>query len=191
MSLRTGTGAGLEFRRAAGLFPTGVTVLSTLVDGEPHGMTVNTFASVSLDPLLVLVSLSTSSRTLARVQRSGAFVVTVLGADQRQVARWFADPARPSGAAGFAGVPRRPAPHSGAPVLAEGVAYFDCEVDRAHAAGDHTVVIGAVRTFDVLSDRPPLLFVRSRFAHLPTAEPAPRSAPRRAVPRSAAERHEP
>jgi flavin reductase (DIM6/NTAB) family NADH-FMN oxidoreductase RutF len=167
MSTRTEPDLGVRFRHAAGRFPTGVTVLSTVVDGEPHGMTVNSFASISIDPLLVLVSVNTNSRTYERIQRSGVFAVTVLGAGQQQVARWFANAARPPGAASFAGTPWRPAPYSRAPVLAEGISYFDCVVDRVYVAGDHTMVIGAVRAFDVLSDQPPLLFVQRQYAQLP------------------------
>lgn len=152
-----------QFRRTAARFPTGVTVLSTVLDGEPHGMTVNSFATISIDPLLVLVSINNNSRTYERITRSGVFAVTVLGSCQQHVARWFADSTRPAGVAAFAGMPWRPAPHSRSPILLEGVSYFDCVVDQMHLAGDHTMVVGAVRAFDVLSDRPPLLFVRSRF----------------------------
>lgn len=166
MSVPTQADRGVRFRRAVGLLPTGVTVLTTLTDGEPHGTTLNTFASVSLDPLLVMVSVGTSSRTLDRLRRSGEFAVTVLGGGQQQVARRFADPDRPAGAAGFAGYRWGTAPQSGCPVLLEGISYFDCVVDHTHPAGDHTVVFGAVRAFDVLTDRPPLLFVRSRLVPL-------------------------
>lgn len=167
MSTRTEPDLGVRFRHAAGRFPTGVTVLSTVLDGEPYGMTVNSFASISLDPLLVLVSLDNNSRTFEQVERSGVFAVTVLGTGQQQVARWFANPGRPPGGYAFAGTPWWPAPCTGSPVLADGISYFDCVVDRSHVAGDHTVVIGAVRTFDVLSDRPPLLFVQRQLTQLP------------------------
>lgn len=164
MSTQTEPDLGIRFRHAASRFPTGVTVLSTVVDGEPYGMTVNSFASISIDPLLVLVSVNNNSRTYEQVERSGVFAVTVLGTGQQQVARWFANSARPTGAGAFADIPWWPAPHSRSPILAEGISYFDCVVDRVHVVGDHTMVIGAVRAFDVLSDRPPLLFVQSRFA---------------------------
>ncbi|MCP2242616.1 flavin reductase family protein [Lentzea aerocolonigenes] len=155
-----------RFRSTAATFPTGVTVLSTVSDGEPHGMTVNSFASISIDPLLVLVSVNSSSRTYERIVQSGSFAVTVLSDGQQEVARWFANSQRPSGADSFAGVSWKPAPHSRSPVLLDGISYFDCELDQAYTAGDHTMLIGAVRAYDVLSDRPPLLFVRSRFTEL-------------------------
>ncbi|MEU2158770.1 flavin reductase family protein [Streptomyces sp. NPDC019396] len=150
------------FRQVAGRLPTGVTLLSTVIDGQPHATLVNSFTTVSTDPLLVLVSLSTAGRTCARVTATGAFAVTVLSAEQRDAAQRLADPTRALGIEAM-GDDWRPAPHSGAPVFAEGVGYFDCAVEQAHQAGDHTVVIAGVRAFGVLSDRAPLLFVRSRL----------------------------
>jgi flavin reductase (DIM6/NTAB) family NADH-FMN oxidoreductase RutF len=158
---------GTRFRRAAGQFSTGVTVLSTVVDGEPHGMTLNAFASVSIEPLLVLAVVGNTSRTYEKVRASGVFAVTVLASDQVEIARWFAHPGRPSGALSFMDVAWRRGPHSGSPILTGGLSYFDCAVERADRAGDHTVLIGRVHAFDVLSDRAPLLFVRSHFADLP------------------------
>lgn len=152
-----------RFRDAAGRFATGVTVVSTLADGVPHAMTVNSFMSVSIEPLLVLVSLRNDARTRRHIHRSGVFAVTVLGADQESVARWFAHPQRPAGAMAFADVDWRPGPVTGAPVLPDGVGYFDCEVQATHSAGDHSLIVGAVVDFDVLADRAPLLFVRSRI----------------------------
>lgn len=152
-----------RFREASGQFATGVTVVSTIAGGIPHAMTVNSFTSVSIDPVLILVSLRNEAWTWRQVRRSGVFAVTVLGAHQEDEARWFADSARCAGAGAFAGIDWHPAPVTGAPVLADGIGYFDCDVRAIHPAGDHTLVVGEVRAFDVLSDRPPLLFVRSRF----------------------------
>jgi flavin reductase (DIM6/NTAB) family NADH-FMN oxidoreductase RutF len=156
----------VRFRTTAATYPTGVTVLSTVADGQPHGMTVNSFASISIDPLLVLVSVTSDSRTYESIERSGVFAVTVLSEGQRQVAKWFADSKRPVGAESFAGLSWKPAPHSRSPILLDGISYFDCVVDQVHVAGDHTMVVGEVRAFDVLSQRPPLLFVGSRFTEL-------------------------
>jgi flavin reductase (DIM6/NTAB) family NADH-FMN oxidoreductase RutF len=156
-----------RFRDAAGRFATGVTVVSTLSDGVPHAMTVNSFMSVSIDPVLVLVSLRNAAWTGRQIRRSGVFAVTVLGAGQEALARWFAHPQRPAGAKAFADVDWRPGPVTGAPILPDGIGYFDCEMHATHAAGDHALVVGAVAPFGVLSDRPPLLFVRSRIGALP------------------------
>ncbi|QHC22571.1 flavin reductase family protein [Streptomyces sp. GS7] len=152
-----------RFRRAAGRFPTGVTVVTATADGQPHGTTVNAFSTASMDPLMILVALGNDSRLREHALHSGSFAVTVLAAHQEADARHFADPARPPGAAGFAGRPWRTAGHARSPVLTEGVAAFDCSLAAAFPAGDHTVLLGRVERFDVLSDGPPLLFADSRL----------------------------
>ena len=89
--------------------PTGVAVVSTVTDAEPHAMTVNSFVTVSLDPLYILVSLSLTCRTYDRIRASGVFAVTVLGADQQSEAQWFASSRRGTGHRAFLGVDWRPA----------------------------------------------------------------------------------
>ncbi|MFJ6793783.1 flavin reductase family protein [Streptomyces sp. NPDC091268] len=154
---------GRRFRRTAGRFPTGVTVVTTLDEGRPHGTTVNSFTTVSVDPCLVLVALGHRSRLHDKILSSTSFAVSVLSDTQERDARWFADPARPAGAEAFTGRPWRAAPYSGAPILLEGVAYFDCAVEEARRAGDHTLLVGRVETFGVLRDGPALTFADSAF----------------------------
>ncbi|MEV7560547.1 flavin reductase family protein [Streptomyces sp. NPDC089795] len=157
-----------QFSRTAARFPTGVTVLTTVADGQLHGMTVNAFATASLDPLLILTALGNTSRTARYILDTGRFAVSVLGAEQQDTARWFADRSRPVGSESFAGLGWQPAPYTHCPVLDGAVAYFDCTVHDTHPAGDHTVVIGAVHAFDTLSGQPSLLFSGSRFSAAPT-----------------------
>ncbi|MDG4780098.1 flavin reductase family protein [Micromonospora sp. WMMD961] len=152
-----------RFRQVAGHFATGVTVLTTGYPGELHGTTVNSFVTVSTDPLLVLVSLVTEGRARMSVGRADGFVVNILGADQAETARRFARSDRPTGAAAFADLRWRPAAEGGAPILLDGIGYFACTVTETAPAGDHTLYIAAVRDFDLLSDAEPLLFVRSRL----------------------------
>lgn len=156
-----------EFRYSAGRFPTGVTVLTCIRNGEPYGMTVNAFTTVSLDPLLILVVLGTGSQTTRQVLSGDGFAVTVLSSLQEQTARSFADPSRARGAAAFSAVAHAPARPTGSPVLLGGIAYFDCLVDSTHPAGDHTIVVGAVQAFGLLSEEPALLFSRSRLGAEP------------------------
>ena len=132
------------FREAMGSFPTGVTVVTvTCDDGNMHGMTVNSFSSVSLDPMLVLVCLNETSRGLGLIERAGAFVVNVLSAGQQHVSRWFADRHRPEGSMMFDGVPFEPGV-TGCPVLVDAAASFDCRLRQSHRAGDHLIVLGEV-----------------------------------------------
>jgi flavin reductase (DIM6/NTAB) family NADH-FMN oxidoreductase RutF len=149
------------FRHAMGQFSTGVTVVTAVVDGEPHGMTANAFTSASLEPPLVVIALARTTRMLARVTAAGAYAVTVLSAAQRSEAEFFATPGRPTGAAAFAHWSWRAAPVSGAPVLVDGLAWFDCSLIAAHPAGDHQLCVGHVDHLAVIDpDGAPLRWFR-------------------------------
>ena len=158
------------FRTAAGRFATGVAVATSQVDGSPVGMTVNSFATVSLDPMLLLVCLCQHSRLLAAVTRSGVFAVTVLAADQRACARWFASPGRPAGPAEFAGVPHHTDPRTGCPLLSDGLAYFGCTSYQQHESGDHVVLIGRAQSWGLLQPGPPLLFADGGYCDVSPAQ---------------------
>jgi 3-hydroxy-9,10-secoandrosta-1,3,5(10)-triene-9,17-dione monooxygenase reductase component len=153
-----------RFRSIAGRFATGVAVVTSCADGTPVGMTVNSFTTVSLDPRLLLVCLRRDCRLLGAVARSNCFAVTVLAADQQECAAWFANSARPNGAAEFEGIPAYR--DAGCPVLSDGVAYFGCATERIVEAGDHLVLIGEVHSSGLLRDEPPLLFVDGHYAAL-------------------------
>jgi flavin reductase (DIM6/NTAB) family NADH-FMN oxidoreductase RutF len=127
-----------------GSFPTGVTVVTVASgDGGMHGITVNSFSSVSLDPMLVLVCLNETSPGIGLIECAGAFAVNVLSAGQQDVSRWFASRYRPAGSAMFGGVPFE-AGVTGCPVLADAAASFDCRLRQSHRAGDHLIVLGEV-----------------------------------------------
>lgn len=130
------------FREAMGHFATGVTVV-TAVDraGGFVGLTVNSFTSVSLDPPLVLVCVDRESETLPILREAGAFAVSVLRRGDEAIARRFSGDAR---AGRFEELAVRPTA-SGAPVLRDALAWFDCAVHGETAAGDHVVIFGAVR----------------------------------------------
>jgi len=153
----------LRFRQVAGRLPTGVTILGVADRGAPEAMTVNSFTTVSLNPRLILVCLRRGCRIQPALTRARSFAVTVLGAGQHEVSRHFANPRRPAGFAGFAGIGWSPAP-TGSPVLHGAVAYFDCELHDTMPAGDHDVIVGRVRDFDASYDVDPLLFLDSAYA---------------------------
>jgi flavin reductase len=163
------------FRSAMSSFPTGVTVVTAASDdGNMHGLTVNSFSSVSLDPMLVLVCLDQASRSLDLIQRAGAFAVNVLSAGQQDISRWFASQHRPAGSAMFRGVTFEPGV-TGCPVLAGTTASFDCRLGQSHRAGDHLIVLGEVVA---LVHRPwlaPLVFHAGTYQSL-EHEPLPQVA---------------
>lgn len=152
----------LAMRHAMGRFATGVAVVTTRHDGAPHGMTVNSLTSVSLDPPLLLVCLTTGARTTEAVVGAGRFVINILAARQEQLALRFAR----QGEEHFAGLDADQADNRhDLPVVPGALVHVDCTVDQVLTAGDHIVVFGRV---DALcrSDATPLAFHGGRFADL-------------------------
>jgi flavin reductase len=163
---------GHAFRRAMGSFPTGVTAVTvTSDDGSVHGITVNSFSSVSLDPMLVLVCLNEASRAVGLIERAGAFVVNVLSAGQQDVSRWFANPYRPAGSTMFDGVPFEPGV-TGCPVLVDAAASFECRLRQSHRAGDHLIVLGEVVALVHRPELEPLIFHAGSYKSLGHEPPA-------------------
>ncbi len=161
---RSATGGGLgapavsAFRTAMGSYPTGVAVVTVATgDGSRYGVTVNSFSSVSLDPMLVLVCLSENSRGIGLIERAAAFAVNVLSAGQRDVSRWFANPNRPAGSLMFDGVPFEPG-MTGCPVLVGATASFECRLRQAYQGGDHLIVLGQVVALIHRAELEPLIF---------------------------------
>jgi flavin reductase (DIM6/NTAB) family NADH-FMN oxidoreductase RutF/DNA-binding IclR family transcriptional regulator len=147
------------FRQILGQYPTGVTVITALgTDGEPAGMAVGSFTSVSLSPPLVAFFPDKSSSTWPKIQLAGAFCVNVLGAGQEDVCRLFAT----KGVDRFAQFKWRPG-ESGAPILDGAVAWIDCAIEFVQDAGDHYIVVGRVRDLDLGAGELPLLFYRGGY----------------------------
>lgn len=131
-------------RNAFGTFITGVTVVTTLDEQDaPLGFTANSFASVSLDPPLLLVCIAKSSLNLTSFAAARGFAVNILSEAQREVSKTFAMPVDDR----FASVDWRPGPH-GSPLLADVSAWFDCAVHDTVDAGDHLILIGRVEAFE-------------------------------------------
>lgn len=147
------------FRETLGHYPTGVAVVTGIgADGQPVGMVVGSFTSVSLDPPLVGFSPTKSSRTFATLQESATFCVNVLASDQEQVCRRMAV----GGPEKFDGIGWEPAP-GGAPVIDDVVAWIECDWADLHDGGDHYIVLGRVRELAVARPAPPLLFFQGGY----------------------------
>lgn len=143
-----------------GSFVTGVAIVTTTVDGEPHGMTVNSLTSVSLKPLLLLVCLTIGTRTANAVDRSGSFAINLLSQHQHDIADMFARP----GGDHFGGCRYKPDP-DGLPLIEEGVGHVACRVVEAFPGGDHTIFIGKPLRA-AFSYQHPLVFHRGRYDEL-------------------------
>lgn len=149
------------------MFATGVTVVTTNVDDVLHGMTANAFASVSLDPLLVLICVDREAGMHGLLPDARGFAVTILAAEQEELSAWFASSQRPHGEGQFEGVAWDPSPVTASPVLCDGVAYMDCRVTDRHDAGDHSIFLGEVMDLGVLrEDADPLLYYGGRYRRL-------------------------
>ena len=148
-----------EFRRVLGHFVTGVTVLTTRDrSGEPAGLTANAFASLSLDPPLVLVCIDHASSTHDLIVDAGFFAVNVLAEGQERISRRFADDqVEPR----FEGIAWREE-LTRAPILDDALAWVDCRVHSTCEGGDHTIFLGEVRAADA-REGVPLLFYRGGY----------------------------
>ena len=150
-----------SLRTALGRFATGVAFITTVVDGKPAGLIVNSLASVSLEPPLVSFCPSRSSLTWSRMRRTGRFAVNVLGRRHEG----FAGRATPAGADRFAGVHWEPG-RGGVPVLIDAIAALECDIVAEHPAGDHSIVIGRVERLRSSSSTDPLVFFNGAFTAL-------------------------
>jgi flavin reductase (DIM6/NTAB) family NADH-FMN oxidoreductase RutF len=151
---------GTVYREAIAHFATGVTVITTTRDGQPAGMTASAVASLSLEPVLLLVCISNRLPTHEAIEQSRAFVVNVLGEEHGELARRFATPLPDK----FEGVSLRD--ERGLPVLADAIAHFVCDVHERFPGGDHSIFTGLVRECGYIPGRKPLLYYRSRFGAL-------------------------
>lgn len=137
----------LDYRRAIGRFATGVTVVTTFAGSHDHAMTANAVTSVSLDPVLMLVSVEEDSRWHDAVLESGVWGVSVLGAAARATAEWLSTPGRP-----LHGQLDRIDHHRGARTgvaLVDGaLSTLECRTVATHPAGDHRLVVGEVLAVD-------------------------------------------
>jgi len=149
------------YRRTCARFATGITVV-TVVDenGRPHGMTVNSFSSVSMDPPLVLVSIDLRNAILGHFLSSPYFAINILAEHQEHLSKRFSSPSPNR----FNEIAWRVG-EFGVPLLDGVLAQLECSVARTFEAGDHTVLIGEVRTAGC-NDGKPLVFFNSSYRNL-------------------------
>ena len=157
-----------DFRNALGTFATGVTIITAMAsDGKPYGITCNSFASVSLNPPLVLWSLGIYSQGLPIFQNASHFAVNVLGTSQQALAAQFAKPSPDK----FKDVAWTPGLGS-APLLADSVACFQCRAANRYYGGDHVIFLGAVEAY-AYNGKEPLLFARGGYGRFIGADDVP------------------
>ncbi|MFC7394046.1 flavin reductase family protein [Scopulibacillus cellulosilyticus] len=146
------------FRNAMGKFATGVNVITTLADGEAHGMTANAFMSVSLNPRLVLISISEKARMLDKINTSGKFAVNILSDAQKEYSMHFAGQMKETHTVEFDWM-------DGVPVIKNALANIVCNVQSKQIAGDHTLFIGEVKDIN-FGEGKPLTFYEGKYGEI-------------------------
>ncbi len=150
-----------EFRRACGRFATGVTIASVLdSEGAPHGLTVSSFTSVSLEPPLILICLGHLVTAINSFRQCKYFGINVLSEDQEELSERFAR----KGEDRFNGLPWEPG-QTGVPLIPGALAGIECEVRTRYSAGDHDILIGEMLHSRV-ADGEPLIYFGGQYRKL-------------------------
>ena len=149
-----------HFRDVLGRYASGVTVVTTTLDGLPIGMTCQSFTSVSLDPPLVAFLPTRHSRAFAAIQRTGSFCVNFLADTQVAISETMASRGDTDK---FGSVAWAPSRVTGSPVLEGIVGHVDCGVHAVHEAGDHYIVLGRVLDLAVGEAGDPLVYYRGNY----------------------------
>lgn len=146
-------------------FATGLTVVTCEVEGVDHAMTANSFQSVSLDPLLVLVCVERDSRFHEAISASGRWAVSILPRSAEPVARWLATKGRPLQGQ-LDSVAHRRGSSSGAALIEGALTTIECRTHSQLPGGDHDIMVGEVIDLAVESDAPPLLYYQRAYRSL-------------------------
>jgi flavin reductase (DIM6/NTAB) family NADH-FMN oxidoreductase RutF len=148
-----------KFRQVLGHFPTGVTVITALYEDKPVGLAVGSFASLSLDPPLVLFCPGAQSSSWPKIREAGSFCVNVLAGDQEHICRVFAskDPDK------FAQIGWEATVKTGSPRINGVLAWIDCTIEAILPGGDHDIVVGRVHDLDAADSAGPLVFYRGGY----------------------------
>jgi flavin reductase (DIM6/NTAB) family NADH-FMN oxidoreductase RutF len=148
-----------HFREVMGQFASGVTVITTLHDGEIRGMTANAFMSGSLEPPLCVISVAKRARTHVCLQETRRFVVNILAHDQSEVAIHFSGRPSPKAMIEIGRI-------DGIPMLQNVCAHLAADIVAEHDCGDHTLFIGHLFHMDADASRDPLVYHEGRFGTL-------------------------
>lgn len=151
-----------EFRNALGRFPTGVCVITANPDGyEPFGMTVNSFASVSLDPALVLWSLQNDSECFQAFEKATKYAVNILAEEQMQLSNFYAKKGDHALQKEHYTLGRH-----GTPVLKGALTTFECDIWQRYEGGDHVILVGKVQSMLNSFETKPLVFFSGKYREL-------------------------
>ncbi len=161
-SLLNMTVSAEQFRKVLSQFATGVTIITLKTQDGLHGLTVNAFSAVSLEPPLILICIQKNGASQAALSQAGQFVVNILSAGQRELAGRFAN-SKLEGEQRFSGVQYR-LNQKGHPILNNTLGYLECRIADEIAAGDHVIFLGQVEQAKInTGGAHPLLFFNSQY----------------------------
>jgi flavin reductase (DIM6/NTAB) family NADH-FMN oxidoreductase RutF len=152
-----------DFRTTLGHFASGIVIIATRHEGRPAGLSIQSFAALSLAPPLVSLSVSLTSTTWPAIAAEGRFCASILSVDQEALCRRFSA----SGIDRFAGVPWTESPRTRSPRIDGALAWVDCDIRAVYQAGDHWLIVADVVDLGRGGRaRPPLLFYQGSFSTL-------------------------
>lgn len=155
----TGDNPGQELKEILRSYPTGVTVVTSMLEGRPTGGTMNSFTSVALDPPLIAVFITVDSRTSKAIRETGSFVVNILQERQEEDAWTFADDQIDDKFKGR----KHHFNESGLPVLDDSLGFIECTLYKEEKIADHYLFVGKVRKAAILNDEHALIYHRRGF----------------------------
>ncbi len=158
----TDENTGNDLKEILRRYPTGITVVTSLLEGKPWGGTMNSFTSVSLNPPLVAVFVMEDSRTTAAIQETGKFVVNIMKHDQEGHSMQFANDGVEDK---FQGVPYKKS-EDGIPILDNSLGYIECDLYTSQKIADHIMFVGQVKKASVMNDEEALLYYKRAFRSL-------------------------
>lgn len=163
MSLHSIAVEPLSFREALGHYASGITVITSHIEGEPIGFTCQSFYSVSMSPPLVSFSVMSTSASYPRIRQAGRFAVNILSGEQVRISNQFAR----RGTDKWHGVEWQESP-LGNPIIAGSLHWLDCEIHAEHPAGDHLIVIGEVKALNLkdAAATQPLLYFKGQYCNI-------------------------
>jgi flavin reductase (DIM6/NTAB) family NADH-FMN oxidoreductase RutF len=163
MSLSSAVIEPLRLREALGHYASGITVITSLIDGELLGFTCQSFYSVSMSPPLVSFSVMSSSASYPRIRQAGRFAVNILSEQQVRISNQFSR----RGTDKWHEVEWQASP-LGNPIIAGSLHWLDCEIHAEHVAGDHLIVIGEVKALNrqEAAATQPLLYFKGEYRQI-------------------------
>lgn len=150
-----------NFKKVMSRFVTGITIVTCGNKEEPHGLTVNSFNSVSLEPSLILFSIRNNSSSLPVIEKTGKFVVNILSNEQEHLSNFFA-----SKLSNRKEILKDHFTIDGVPFIKEALGHVICQVENIFPGGDHKIIVGKVEKLNYQENLAPLIYYSGKYRSL-------------------------